>query len=114
MDTPNGLYVIYDLAAWRLIFGEIECGPHSQIVDDIKPVLGHSHNGHGIGLNVHERPIINPHEDIPYEPGMITTVETRMRWVGRLGYHMEDIIEITGTEPIWHARHFPNEELFVI
>lgn len=74
----------------------------------------YSHNGHSIGLNVHERPIINPHEDIPYQPGMITTVETRVRWVGELGYHMEDIIEITETDPIWHAKHFPNEELFVI
>jgi len=74
----------------------------------------YSHNGHSIGLNVHERPIINPHEDIPYEPGMITTVETRARWVGRLGYHMEDVIEITDGDPIWHAKHFPNEEILVI
>ncbi|MBM3568461.1 MAG: aminopeptidase P family protein [Alphaproteobacteria bacterium] len=74
----------------------------------------YSHNGHGIGLNVHERPVINPHEDIPYEAGMITTVETRHRDVGRLGLHMEDIIEITDKGPIWHARFFQNEEIFVI
>lgn len=72
------------------------------------------HNGHSIGLNGHEHPIISPHENIPYEPGMITTVETRVRWAGKVGYHMEDIIEITAGEPIWHAKHFPNEELFMI
>jgi len=63
---------------------------------------------------VHEHPIINAQEEMPYEPGMITTVETRARWVGELGYHMEDIIEITDGAPIWHAKHFPNEELLVV
>lgn len=74
----------------------------------------YSHNGHSLGLNVHERPIISPHEDIPYEAGMITTVETRHREVGKLGLHMEDIIEITEKGPIWHARFFQNEEILVI
>ena len=74
----------------------------------------YSHNGHSIGLNGHEHPIISPHEDIPYELGMITTVETRARWAGKIGYHMEDIVEITSGAPIWHAKHFPNEELLVI
>lgn len=76
--------------------------------------FAYSHNGHSIGLSIHERPIVGPGEDIPYEKGMITTVETRIRWVGKAGYHMEDIIEITDGAPIWHARYFPNEELFVI
>lgn len=74
----------------------------------------YAHNGHSLGLNIHERPIIGPREDIPYETGMITTVETRARWPGKLGYHMEDIVEITGGAPIWHARYFPNEELLVV
>jgi len=74
----------------------------------------YSHNGHSLGLNIHEHPIINAQETMPYEPGMITTVETRARWVGELGYHMEDIIEITDDAPIWHAKHFPNEELLVV
>lgn len=74
----------------------------------------YSHNGHGIGLNLHERPVIGPNEDIVYEPGMITTVETRHREVGKLGLHMEDIIQITDGAPIWHSKYFPNEEIFVI
>lgn len=74
----------------------------------------YSHNGHSLGLNIHEHPIINAQETMPYEPGMITTVETRARWVGELGYHMEDIVEITDGAPIWHAKHFPNEELLVV
>ena len=45
---------------------------------------------------------------------MITTVETRARWPGELGYHMEDIIEITEGAPMWHARHFTNGTLPVV
>ena len=74
----------------------------------------YSHNGHSIGLNGHEHPIINPHEDIPYALGMITTVETRVRIPGKVGYHMEDIIEITDGAPVWHAKFFPNEELLEV
>jgi Xaa-Pro dipeptidase len=74
----------------------------------------YSHNGHSIGLNGHERPIIGPHEDIPYQSGMITTVETRARFPGKVGYHMEDIVEITDGAPIWHAKYFVNEELLVL
>ena len=74
----------------------------------------YSHNGHSLGLNIHERPIINAQEDLPYEPGMLTTVETRARWPGELGYHMEDLVEITDGAPLWHAHYFPNEELLIV
>lgn len=74
----------------------------------------YSHNGHSIGLTGHEHPIISAHESIPYEVGMLTTVETRARWPGKGGYHMEDIIEITAGAPVWHAKYFLNEELLVV
>jgi Xaa-Pro aminopeptidase len=74
----------------------------------------YSHNGHSIGLQIHEAPYINPHDETPYEPGMISTVETRIRWPGKRGYHMEDLYEITEGAPIRHSDVFPNEEIFVI
>ena len=76
--------------------------------------FSYAHNGHSLGLNIHEHPIMGPREEIAYVPGMLTTVETRVRIPGRLGYHMEDIVEITDGAPIWHARHFLNEELLAI
>ena len=60
----------------------------------------YAHNGHSIGLEGHERPMISPFEDIPYEPGMVSTVETRVRWVGQKGLHMEDLIAITNNGPV--------------
>jgi Xaa-Pro aminopeptidase len=74
----------------------------------------YAHNGHSIGLEVHEAPLINPYDETPYEPGMISTVETRVRWVGVKGLHMEDLYEITETAPILLSDAFDNEEIFVI
>lgn len=77
-------------------------------------VFPYAHNGHSIGLEVHERPLISPHEDIPYEAGMVSTVETRVRWVGKAGYHMEDLYLITDGAPVLLSDAFDNEEILVV
>ena len=74
----------------------------------------YAHNGHGIGLQIHEHPLISPHESIPYEAGMMTTVETRVRWPGKVGYHMEDLIEVTESAPILRSDYFDNEDIMVV
>ncbi|MCG8543206.1 MAG: Xaa-Pro peptidase family protein [Alphaproteobacteria bacterium] len=74
----------------------------------------YAHNGHGIGLFIHEPPLISPHETAPYQPGMMSTVETRVRWVGKVGYHMEDLVEITDGAPIVRSDYFDNEEILVV
>ncbi len=63
----------------------------------------YAHNGHGIGLFVHDQPIIGPHDDTDYEHGITTTVETRVRWVNKVGYYMEDLLELTEGAPIVHS-----------
>ena len=72
------------------------------------------HNGHSVGLMIHERPIIGPHETIPYEAGMVSTVETRVRWPGRVGYHMEDLFLISDDGPELLSTAFDNEEIRVV
>ena len=74
----------------------------------------YAHNGHSLGLMVHEHPLISPHDDIEYEAGMMTTVETRVRWVGKVGYHMEDLIEVTDGAPIVRSDYFDNEQILVV
>jgi len=74
----------------------------------------YAHNGHSIGLDVHEHPFIGPYEDIPFEAGMICTVETRARVVGQKGLHMEDLFEITNAGPLLMSDAFDNEEILVI
>ena len=74
----------------------------------------YAHNGHGIGLQVHEHPLISPHDNTPIEPGMMITVETRVRWVGKVGYHMEDLLEATEGAPIVRSDYFDNESILVV
>jgi Xaa-Pro aminopeptidase len=74
----------------------------------------YAHNGHSLGLLVHEHPLISPHEEIAYEAGMMTTVETRVRWVGKCGYHMEDLIEVTEGAPVVRSNYFDNEQILVV
>ena len=74
----------------------------------------YAHNGHGIGLFIHEHPLISPHDEIPYESGMMTTVETRVRWPDVKGYHMEDLIEVTEGAPVVRSDYFDNEEILVV
>ena len=74
----------------------------------------YAHNGHSLGLQVHEHPLISPHEELAYEPGMVTTVETRVRWVGQKGLHMEDLVLVTDGAPVLLSDAFDNEDIFVI
>ena len=72
------------------------------------------HNGHGVGLMIHEHPLIAPHEDMVYEPGMVSTVETRVRWPGKVGYHMEDLYLVTDGSPVLLSDAFENEEILAV
>jgi Xaa-Pro aminopeptidase len=48
--------------------------------------------GHGIGLDVHERPFISPEDETPLEPGMTFTDEPSIIIPGRLCVRIEDIL----------------------
>jgi Xaa-Pro aminopeptidase len=74
----------------------------------------YAHNGHSIGLEVHERPMISPYEDIVYAPGMVSTVETRVREAGERGLHMEDLVQITEHGPVVLSTAFDNEAIYEV
>jgi Xaa-Pro aminopeptidase len=48
--------------------------------------------GHGIGLDVHERPFISEEEETPLEPGMTFTDEPSIIIPGRFSVRIEDIV----------------------
>jgi Xaa-Pro aminopeptidase len=48
--------------------------------------------GHGIGLDVHERPFISPEEETPLEAGMTFTDEPSIIIPGRFSVRIEDIV----------------------
>jgi Xaa-Pro aminopeptidase len=51
--------------------------------------------GHGVGLEVHEAPILNPQSDTVLEPGMVLTVEPGVYLPGKGGVRIEDMIYVT-------------------
>ena len=55
--------------------------------------------GHGVGYAIHETPMLAGDDHTPLEPGMFFSVETRVRWPGKAGYHIEDAVLITKSGP---------------
>ena len=53
--------------------------------------------GHGIGLDVHERPFLSVEDETPLEAGMTFTDEPSILVDGRFGVRVEDVIEVTET-----------------
>jgi Xaa-Pro aminopeptidase len=52
--------------------------------------------GHGIGLDIHERPFISAEEATPLEPGMTFTDEPSIIIPGRFAVRIEDIVVCEG------------------
>ncbi|MBA3475573.1 MAG: aminopeptidase P family protein [Actinobacteria bacterium] len=53
--------------------------------------------GHGIGLDVHERPFLSVEDETPLDVGMTFTDEPSILVDGSFGVRVEDVIEVTGT-----------------
>ena len=52
--------------------------------------------GHGIGMDVHERPFISEEDQTPLEPGMTFTDEPSIIIPGRFSVRIEDIVVVRG------------------
>ena len=55
--------------------------------------------GHGVGYAIHETPMLAADDDTPLQSGMFFSLETRVRWPGQAGYHIEDAVLITESGP---------------
>ncbi len=73
-----------------------------------------AHIGHGLGLGLHERPMLNPYVDQELLPGMVLCIEPAHREPGVEGYHIEDLVLVTddGVRPLTDVHRW--SELFVI
>ena len=51
--------------------------------------------GHGVGLEVHEKPVVSPRSDTLLEEGMVFTIEPGIYLPGSCGVRIEDTVAVT-------------------
>ena len=61
------------------------------------PEFHREHAGHGLGLEVHEEPMIYKGSTFVLEPGMVVMIEAGRYIPGRGGYQLEDLVLVTET-----------------
>jgi Xaa-Pro aminopeptidase len=71
--------------AVREVVGETDCFGHGL--------------GHGVGLEVHERPIMNPRDTTVLEAGMVITNEPGIYLPGWGGVRLEEMVAVTAAGP---------------
>lgn len=71
------------------------------------------HVGHGIGVGLHEPPLLEPANATPLKPGMVLNVEPLTVLENRgEGYHTEDLVVVTDGGHQWLTE--PQQELLLI
>lgn len=73
--------------------------------------FGLTHAGHSVGITGHEYPILNPYNNDAFLANTMLYIETRVRWPGKEGYHIEDLVQVTDGEPIVHTKFFSIDKL---
>ncbi|MDP2872188.1 MAG: Xaa-Pro peptidase family protein [Bacillota bacterium] len=58
-----------------------------------------AHIGHGIGLNVHEHPVLSPRTDEILQPNMVICLEISHTTPGVSRYHLEDTVVVGQAHP---------------
>jgi Xaa-Pro aminopeptidase len=71
------------------------------------------HIGHGLGIGLHEFPVLMPSEETPLAPGMVLAIEPNYLDPGREKYHVEDLVLITEGAPRVLSRAGDWSSLFV-
>ncbi|MDY0300397.1 MAG: Xaa-Pro peptidase family protein [Trichlorobacter sp.] len=51
--------------------------------------------GHGVGLDIHEKPVISPRSEAMIEEGMVFTIEPGIYLPDRMGVRIEDTVAVT-------------------
>ena len=75
---------------------QVDAAARNVITQSNLPLHGHG-TGHGLGLQVHEEPIISAKSKGKLKPGQVITIEPAVYITGKLGIRIEDDILVTST-----------------
>jgi Xaa-Pro aminopeptidase len=73
---------------------QVDAAARAVIIKYGLPVYGHG-TGHGLGLEVHEEPVISDKSKGKLQAGMVFTIEPAVYIPGRLGVRIEDDVLVT-------------------
>ncbi|HEY2938001.1 MAG TPA: Xaa-Pro peptidase family protein [Gaiellaceae bacterium] len=102
-DELRRIYAV-TLDAQSRSLDAVRAGAHGAAVDRVsRDVIGaagygefYGHGlGHGVGLQVHEAPVLRPESTDTLEPGNCVTVEPGIYLPGRAGVRIEDLVVVT-------------------
>ena len=87
---------------------------YSAVVDDARQVgldFRGPHVGHGIGLGIHEWPILHPRSSAVIQAGMVLCAEVTYIEGAREQYHLEELVWVRddGVEVLSRSRAAPAE-----
>lgn len=70
--------------------------------------MGHG-LGHGVGIDIHELPVLSPRNGLPLQAGNVVTVEPGIYLEGKFGMRLEDfgVVTDTGYEVFTQSSHEP-------
>lgn len=105
-ELPPSLASAYDLCLRAQLDGlaAVRPGAHGRDVDAASRVavdeagLGEAYGhglGHGVGLEVHEAPVLRPESEDVLQPGNVVTVEPGIYLPGVGGVRIEDLVVVT-------------------
>lgn len=75
---------------------QVDAAARKVINDYGFPVYGHG-TGHGLGLEIHEKPFLNQQNNEKLLPGQVLTIEPGVYIPGKLGIRIEDDLLVTRT-----------------
>lgn len=72
------------------------------------------HYGHGLGLDLHELPILSPADHTVLTPGMVLCLEPRATLAPNERYHIEDLVLVTETGCRVLSDAHPTDEMLTV
>lgn len=102
LDIYNWLWDVHEQLISKMVVGAEVSDIYNlckQLYEEAGMPFERPHIGHGLGLTVHEHPMINPYVDQRLEPNMVICIEPNHLVPNTEKYHVEDTILIQKSGP---------------